>query len=182
MSWALQQRRKDKVLIANFNKGKVYDVSASSAGYTFYSAKFDLTALEAYKEVTRDILLEPIATGAKIVLNNIYFALDSYQLLEESKFELQRTVKLMQDNPTMQVEISAHTDSTGSDEYNFDLSRKRAGSVIAYLTGHGIAKSRLLGKGHGETLPIASNSTEEGRQQNRRVEFQILRVATAAER
>jgi outer membrane protein OmpA-like peptidoglycan-associated protein len=88
----------------------------------------------------------------------------------------------MHERISLQVEISAHTDSTGSHEYNYDLSRKRAGSVVEYLNNHGIEKSRLQAKGFGETIPVAGNATEEGRQQNRRVEFQILRVETTAER
>lgn len=170
----VESNQRDGSYIVILNKGKIYDVSVSSPGYTFYSTKFDLTHLEAYDEVTRDILLEPLKTGVKFVLNNIYFELDSYDLLGDSKYELDRVMKLLTENPNMQVEISAHTDSTASEQYNLTLSMNRAQSVIDYLTARGVEKSRLIARGFGEKFPIASNATEDGRQMNRRVEFKII--------
>jgi outer membrane protein OmpA-like peptidoglycan-associated protein len=158
------------------NQGKVYDVSVSAEGYTFLSTQFDLKQLETYQEYTKDIQLEPIKAGAKIVLNNIYFDVDSDVLMDVSKFELQRAIKLMKENPTMIVEISGHTDATASEEYNLDLSLRRSKSVVKYFVDNGVENGRLSAKGYGESQPIASNSTEEGRGKNRRVEFSILRI------
>ena len=160
------------------NKGKIYDVSVTADGYAFYSTRFDLKDLEAYQEIVRDILLEPIKTGTMLSLN-IYFNFDSDSLIiNTSKYELDRVIKLMNDHPTMIVEIGGHTDNIGSDEYNLDLSIRRAKSVINYLIKHGVKKDRLSAKGYGEKQPILNNNTEEGRSKNRRVEFEILHVDT----
>ncbi len=166
----------DGKYIVILNAGRIYDVSVSAKDYTFLSTQFDLTSLEKYKEYQRDILLEPIKTGSKMILNNIYFEVDSYTLLDKSRYELNRVLKLMKENPSMVVEIDGHTDSTASEEYNFALSLKRATSVTDYLTKNGIENERLTAKGFGESQPIADNESEEGRQINRRVEFNILFV------
>ena len=158
------------------DQGKIYDVSVWSDGFTFYSTRFDLVSVKVFKEIKRDILLEPILSGAKIILENIYFELDSYALLPESKYELQRVEDFMNKNPKIKVEISGHTDSIGSDEYNMDLSRKRAESVMKYISDHGIDPGRLEAKGYGKTRRIDLSETEEGRQKNRRVEFEILKI------
>jgi len=107
---------------------------------------------------------------------SIDFEMDSDSLLDVSKYELQRAIKLMKDNPTMIVEIGGHTDSTASEEYNLDLSLRRAKSVVSYFINNGVKIKRLSAKGYGENQPIASNTTEEGREKNRRVEFSILHV------
>ena len=156
--------------------GERYDVSASAERYTFYSTSFDLTAVEAYQEITRDIFLDPLKAGSQIVLNNIYFEFAKYRLLDESKYELQRVVDLMETNPAMKVEIAGHTDSIASEQYNLNLSQKRAESVVNYLMDHGIALGRMISKGYGESQPVADNGTDEGREANRRVEFKILSV------
>jgi OOP family OmpA-OmpF porin len=74
----------------------------------------------------------------------------------------------------VKIEISAHTDSKGADEYNFELSQKRAENVVSYLISKGIDRSRLTAKGYGETVPVSDNETEEGRAENRRVEMRII--------
>ncbi|MCX6269769.1 MAG: OmpA family protein, partial [Bacteroidetes bacterium] len=81
---------------------------------------------------------------------------------------------LLKEMPRLKVEISSHTDSKGSDQYNQVLSENRAKSVVDYLINAGIDKSRLIYKGYGESQPIATNETDEGRQLNRRTEFKIL--------
>jgi len=88
--------------------------------------------------------------------------------------ELDRLIKLLTDNPGIRIELGSHTDSKGSDAYNMKLSQQRSESVVNYLIGKGIAASRLEAKGYGETVAIASNDTDDGRQQNRRTEFKIL--------
>ena len=93
----------------------------------------------------------------------------------ESYIELNRVVKLLNDNPAIEIEMSAHTDSRGSDEYNFKLSDNRARSVMEYIISKGIDPSRITSHGYGETKPVAGNDTDEGRQLNRRVEFKILK-------
>ena len=89
--------------------------------------------------------------------------------------ELDRVVKLLNENPAIEIEMSAHTDSRGSDEYNFTLSDSRARSVMEYILSKGIATSRITSKGYGETQPVVANDTDENRQLNRRVEFKIIK-------
>ena len=90
-------------------------------------------------------------------------------------FELNRVVQLLTENPVIEIEMSAHTDSRGTDEYNFKLSDNRARSVMEYIISKGIANTRITSHGYGETKPVATNDTDEGRQLNRRVEFKILK-------
>jgi len=154
--------------------GKNYGIAVQRDGYLFHSENFNLPADADYQEVTKDIPLKKIEIGNAIVLKNIFFDFDKATLRPESFNELDRLVQLLTENPNIKVEISAHTDSKGSDEYNMKLSQKRAESVVNYLIGKGIAPSRLIAKGYGETQPIDTNDTEEGRQNNRRVEFKIV--------
>ncbi len=103
-----------------------------------------------------------------------YFEFDDYNIGEASYPILDRVVDIMLKYPAIRLEIAAHTDNMGSFEYNMDLSQKRSQSMVDYLVNHGIDASRLKGKGYGESRPIATNNTEEGRMTNRRVEFIIL--------
>jgi OmpA-OmpF porin, OOP family len=93
----------------------------------------------------------------------------------ESFLELNRVVKLLEDNPSIVIEMSAHTDSYGSDDYNINLSDNRARSVMEYILSKGIGQPRISSKGYGETKPVAPNDTPENRQLNRRVEFTIVK-------
>lgn len=103
-----------------------------------------------------------------------YFEFDDAQITEASYPILDRVVEIMDRYPTIRLEIAAHTDNMGSFEYNMDLSRQRARSMVDYLVSQGIDEARLEGKGYGESRPIAPNNTEEGRMVNRRVEFILL--------
>lgn len=121
------------------------------------------------------IPLEPV------VIKNIYYEFSKWNLTDSSKAIIDRTLyKLLMDNPRIIVEISSHTDSVSSDEYNMKLSQKRAESVVKYLISKGIEKERLVAKGYGESKPIAPNTNPdgtdnpEGRQKNRRTEFKII--------
>jgi outer membrane protein OmpA-like peptidoglycan-associated protein len=86
-----------------------------------------------------------------------------------------RVVKLLEENPKIEIEMSAHTDSRGSDDYNIKLSDNRARSVMEYILSKGIAPERIRSQGYGETKPVVENDTDENRQLNRRVEFTILK-------
>lgn len=116
-----------------------------------------------------------LQTGATFRLENIFFDFDKADLKPESIPELEKLVGLLEEYPSIRVEIGAHTDSDGSDSYNIDLSKRRAASVVAWLVDEGIESTRLETKGYGETRPIATNETDEGRAQNRRVEFKLVR-------
>ncbi|MFH1005238.1 MAG: OmpA family protein [Bacteroidota bacterium] len=154
--------------------GKNYGIAVKKEGYLFHSENFDIPITAAYQEYVKDIGLKNIAVGSKIVLKNIFFDFDKATLRSESTAELERLIKFLTDIPSMKIEISGHTDSKGADEYNMKLSQSRAQSVVDYVTQHGIDKNRITAKGYGETRPIAGNDTDEGRQLNRRTEFEIL--------
>jgi outer membrane protein OmpA-like peptidoglycan-associated protein/tetratricopeptide (TPR) repeat protein len=153
--------------------GKNYGIAVKANGYLFHSENFDIPTGSADNLVNKTIELKNIAIGSKIALRNIFFDTGKSVLKPESNGELERLVKLMKDVPNLKIEISGHTDNTGSASLNESLSQQRADAVVAYLKSKGIAVNRLTSKGYGSAQPIASNSNEEGRQQNRRTEFEI---------
>jgi outer membrane protein OmpA-like peptidoglycan-associated protein/Tol biopolymer transport system component len=154
--------------------GRNYGIAVKKDGYLFHSENFDIPATAAFQEVTKDVELKNVAVGSKIILKNIFFDFDKATLRPESTNELERLTKLLQDVPTLKIEIGGHTDSKGADDYNKKLSDNRAKAVVTYLIGKGIAADRLTSAGYGEEQPIATNDTDEGRQMNRRTEFKIL--------
>ena len=120
----------------------------------------------------RKTMFEP---GKKtLVLEGVNFAIDSAELTPESGETLDRVVSELKEWPEVRVEIGGHTDWTGEDAYNMDLSHRRSESVRAYLVSKGISASRLEARGYGETRPVASNETAAGRTKNRRVELKKL--------
>ncbi len=124
--------------------------------------------------INEKIELKPMETGREFKLNNILYDFDKATLRPESVVELDRLVIILNEQATIKVEISSHTDFKGSDAYNQKLSQARAKSVTDYLTQKGISKNRLVAKGYGESKPVATNDTEEGMQLNRRTEFKVL--------
>jgi outer membrane protein OmpA-like peptidoglycan-associated protein len=126
--------------------------------------------------VIKNIMMNPIEVGVTVRLKNIYFDFDKTTLKPESFVELDKVVDFLKQNSHVSVEIAGHTDSKGSDDYNLNLSQGRSQSVVDYLASQGIDKSRLQAHGYGETKPIDTNETDEGRANNRRVEFTILKV------
>jgi len=125
--------------------------------------------------LSRDLYLKPIEVGTTVRLNNIFFDFDKTTLKSESFVELDKVVEFLNNNPSVEIEIAGHTDSKGSDDYNLNLSQGRAQAVVDYLIGQGIDSFRLIAKGYGETVPVATNETDEGRAINRRVEFTVLK-------
>ncbi|HYG50553.1 MAG TPA: OmpA family protein [Flavobacteriales bacterium] len=159
--------------LISLNSGKNYGIAVKADGYLFHSENFDIPQASEYNLVDKTIELKNIAVGSKIALRNIFFAFGLATLDPKSNTELDRLVKLMKDVPALKVEISGHTDNIGSESSNQKLSEDRALSVVNYLVGKGIAKDRLTPKGYGSTRPVATNNSDEGRQQNRRTEFEI---------
>lgn len=153
--------------------GKNYGFNAAASGYYAISENMDLTGLQQYTEVTRDLYLVPIEKGQVIRLNNIFFETGKAELKAESFPELDRVVKMMTENPSMKIEIGGHTDNVGSDADNKTLSENRAESVRTYLVNHGVDGSRVTAAGYGEAKPVDTNETDAGRAMNRRVEFTI---------
>ncbi len=154
--------------------GEHYGFSIHKEGYLFYSDNIDATKIDETTTITRDITLKPVEIGSQIVLKNIFFDFNKTELLPESIGELNRLLQLMKDNPRIRVEIAGHTDSIGSDDYNAKLSTARAQAVAAWLVERGIDTARISAKGYGKTKPIATNDTEDGRSQNRRVTFTVV--------
>jgi hypothetical protein len=118
--------------------------------------------------------------GDRYVLEDIYFDFNKSNLREEAKEELNKVVDIMNKYPMITLEFSGHTDSIGSDNYNQKLSEQRVKSVVDYLISQDIDEERLSYVGYGETRPLASNSTDEGRQKNRRIEFRISSIIKSA--
>jgi len=170
----LESNSKTGKYLVSLPSGRNYGITVKSEGYLFHSENFNIPPDALYNEITKDIKLNPVEVGSTIVLRNIFYDFDKYDLRPESKVELENIYSLMMQYPTMVIEISSHTDSYGTDEYNQVLSEKRANSVVEYLANKGINRNRLIAKGYGETLPIAPNDTDEGRQLNRRSEFKII--------
>lgn len=155
--------------------GKNYGFSAKAKDYLYHSENLIIPPATTVQEYTLDMLLHKVKVGSKIILKNIFFDFDKASLRLESTAELDRLTKMLNDIPTLKIEISGHTDNFGSDEYNEKLSGDRAKSVVDYLIDEGIDSNRLSSVGYGESQPIATNETDEGRQLNRRTEFKVLR-------
>jgi len=155
--------------------GLDYALNVSREGYLFYSEHFSLSGYAGQTDpFLMDIPLQPIKQGEKVVLRNIFFEFDSYNLMEESVAELTRLYDFLENNPSLRIRINGHTDSTGDPEYNFRLSERRAEEVVRFLEEKGIDPERMEHKGFGETEPVAGNETEKGRALNRRTEFEII--------
>jgi outer membrane protein OmpA-like peptidoglycan-associated protein len=154
--------------------GRNYGIAVKADGYLFHSENFDIPKKSDFNMVDKEIELKNIAVGSKIALRNIFFATGKSDLNPESNTELARLIRLLTDVPSLKIEISGHTDNTGSEQLNLKLSADRAKVVVDYLIREGVASSRLMSKGYGSSRPVDSNSTTEGRQQNRRTEFEII--------
>ena len=154
-----------------------YGLNVSADGYLFYSENFPFEGdYSEYKPLVKDIPLNLIASGEKIVLYNILFNVNSSELLRPSYVELEKLYRMLSDNPGVRVEIGGHTDDTGSDDLNIRLSEARAKSVVKYLVQKGIEASRLSHRGYGKGQPVQDNSSAEGRRLNRRTEVMITEI------
>ena len=117
-----------------------------------------------------------VVGDAIVILDKVFFRTGKATILKKSYSLLNAVAQTLQDNPQIKlVEVQGHTDSDGKDDYNLDLSNRRAASVMNYLTAYGVDKARLQSKGYGETTPIETNDTDAGKAKNRRVEFKILK-------
>ncbi|HEX8040070.1 MAG TPA: OmpA family protein [Chryseosolibacter sp.] len=155
-------------------RGAEYALFANKPGYLFQSLNFNYSSMKDYEPIVMDIELEKATEGTTAILQNIFFDVDKYDLQPKSVTELEKIIRFLKENPSVKVEISGHTDNSGTPSYNLSLSGKRAESVYDYLVSHGVAADRLFAKGYGATKPIADNSSEEGRQKNRRIEFKLI--------
>lgn len=160
--------------LATITAGKNYGLNISRPGYLFYSENFSLVGHTSSNPFFITALLEPIEVGNKVILKNIFFDTNKYQLEPESKAELQKLIEFLELNPAVRIEISGHTDNVGNDELNQTLSENRAKSVYDFLISGNIDPARMVYKGYGKTQPIAPNDSDENRAKNRRTEFKII--------
>jgi OOP family OmpA-OmpF porin len=151
-----------------------YIMTASAEGFVASTDSVWFNA-EELSPMSKDLFLQPIEVGLTVRLKNIYFDFDKTTLKSESFAELNKVVSFLEQNATVEIEISGHTDSKGSDEYNLNLSQGRSQAVVDYLVTQGIDRVRLTAHGYGEGKPIDTNDTEAGRANNRRVEFTVLK-------
>ncbi|MBK5277713.1 MAG: OmpA family protein [Bacteroidia bacterium] len=175
----------DEVIIAEsgesvyLRKGDRYEVIASSdKGYFFSTTHIIAGEGEPGPDGNHgvSVLMTPIKEGAQLTLNNITFETNLAELNSSSFAELDRVIELMHQNPTVKIEIAAHTDDVGNAGYNLKLSARRAESAISYFNKKGIVNERLEAKGYGKDKPVVPNDSEANRAINRRIELIILKV------
>jgi len=144
---------------------RTYALNISKDGYFFYSS-----TLNEFENYDKENIFElvKIEKGHSVDLNNIYFDTDKWTIKDESLPELNKLIKLLNKNPEIIILIEGHTDNVGLDDYNLELSEKRAKSVEDFLIINGISKSRLSHIGRGSKYPVSDNSSEKGRSLNRR--------------
>ncbi len=160
--------------LVSLPSGKEYALNASKTGYLFFSETFSLVNKESVEPFKKDVPLSPIAVNSKVVLKNIFFETGKYDLKNQSIAEINKLFEFLSNNKTLKIEIGGHTDNVGSSNSNMVLSQNRAKAVFDYLINKGIESERLTYKGYGDTTPIADNSNELGRAENRRTEFKII--------
>jgi outer membrane protein OmpA-like peptidoglycan-associated protein len=154
---------------------KDYALNVSCKGYLFYSQNFSISnGRDIHNPLQLDVPMQPLVVGEKVVLRNIFFDTDLYELKPESTAELNKLVEFLSKNPTMNIEIGGHTDNVGTDAHNLELSRNRAKAVYDFLVAHGVASHRLSSTGYGKSMPVDTNETPEGRANNRRTEFKVI--------
>jgi outer membrane protein OmpA-like peptidoglycan-associated protein len=156
--------------------GGEYALYVNVPGYLFKSLSFDFTQKTKGEGMSLSIPLESVAGGASAneTLNNLFFEYGRYDLADKSLTELNRLSVFMQANPTVNVEISGHTDDKGDAAANQVLSQKRAQAVVSYLTKAGVQPNRIRAVGYGKTRPLVPNTNDENRRLNRRIEWRVL--------
>jgi len=155
--------------------GKNYGFHAEAAGYLSVNENLELVNLTEYGERRKDLLLVPLEIGESIQLKNVFFSQSKAVLMPESYSELDRLVRIMKTNKTLEIELDGHTDVRGDPKANLALSEERVEAVRQYLISKGIAENRIVGKGYGGSKPMVTNDSEENRRLNRRVEFKITK-------
>jgi outer membrane protein OmpA-like peptidoglycan-associated protein/tetratricopeptide (TPR) repeat protein len=155
--------------------GKNYSMNVESPGYTFYTEVFNLERSTEFTEIQKVVYLEKLSAGVKLTLNNINFEFDKAIIIEGSATECLKSIELLNKNPEFKIEIEGHTDNVGDEAYNQKLSEKRASAVKSFMMKKGFPATRIVKVvGYGETKPIDTNDTKEGRAKNRRVELKIV--------
>ncbi|RLD50728.1 MAG: hypothetical protein DRJ05_19270 [Bacteroidetes bacterium] len=154
--------------------GTDYAFNISKKGYLFYSSNLNLKDTATANHLQETFKLTPQKKGEQFILNNIFFDFNSANLKTASRTELIKLLNLLQQNRMLRIRITGHTDNVGETAYNQKLSTERAFAVYSYLIKNGIEVNRLEYKGFGDSRPLSSNETEEGRSTNRRTEAEVL--------
>ena len=157
-------------------EGKDYTFTVNRKGYLFYSSAYALSGAAPDSTYIKNIALEPIKLASSFVFTQVLFDNNSFALLPASLPELNKLVQILEENPSMHIQISGYTDNVGKQADNLVLSTNRAKSIVNYLSGKGIATERLSYKGFGSDNPIATNETAAGRALNRRTSFTITKL------
>ncbi|WP_421939880.1 OmpA family protein [Pedobacter sp.] len=165
----------------NLSKDSEYNVKAEKTAFRVDIENLATIGLTASEVLTQDLHLTPIELYKGVRLENIYYDFDKWDIRPDAAVELDKLVKILQDNPTIWIELGSHTDSRGKDSYNLTLSQKRAESAVAYLIAKGIDRNRLEARGYGETVPLNKckndvECTDAEHQLNRRTEFKITKM------
>jgi outer membrane protein OmpA-like peptidoglycan-associated protein len=156
--------------------GRDYTFTVNRKGYLFYSEQYNLSKKEADSTYQKNITLQSVELHANFVFNNILFKNNSYELPTAAYIELDKLLQVLNENPSIKLEISGHTDNVGNQEDNLLLSTNRAKAIVGYLNSKGIDTKRLTYKGYGATKPIADNSSDAGKAKNRRTEFTVTEL------
>lgn len=152
-------------------------IGAAAGGYVGYRMDEQIRELEEVTAGTGvDVNQTPEGDGILVNFPDVTFAVDSTTISPQMRDTLDGVAQSMIDYPNSLIDVMGHTDSTGSEQYNLDLSRRRAESVANYLVSRGVSRARIETIGYGEQYPIADNSTESGRRENRRVEIRITPI------
>lgn len=170
----------DLIFKKELEKDKTYSVSTNIDGF-MNDSKTISTVGKPFGVIRDTLWVEKVEVGQKFVMENIYYDFDKWDILPESAVELDKLVKVMQDNPGWKVELGSHTDCRGSDPYNLVLSQKRSDSAVSYIVSKGISSDRIIAKGYGETELVNKcddgvTCSEEEHRKNRRTEFKILEM------
>jgi outer membrane protein OmpA-like peptidoglycan-associated protein len=163
--------------------GMDYTVSGTLEGYFAQSADFATVCKTRSDTVYVELDLDKIVVNKPIVLKNIYYDFDKWNIRSDAAIELDKLVKILVDNPTIKVELGSHTDCRGTNEYNEVLSQKRAESAVEYIISKGISSDRITAKGYGESIPVNKcvdgvSCTEDEYQMDRRTEFKVTGFIT----
>ncbi len=162
-------------------QGHEYGVFISKGGYLFEDLTFRAKSNSLLQPDTIDIYLKPIKEGVSMILENVYFSFNEFSLDKRSLSELDQIYTFLIENPSLDVRIEGYTDNIGSEDYNKELSAKRALSVYTYLNKKGIDKDRLSYIGYGSSQPIDSNESASGREKNRRIEFRVIKTESSSQ-
>lgn len=173
--FAQGRTQKDGAFLICMPVENTFRLQIEKAGYVFHSEQFQPQSGTMLQPHILEVDLFPLENGASVILKNVLYKTNSYQLEAVSFPELQKVIDLMKSDAKIHAVIKGHTDNVGNPAYNLELSQKRAQSVVDYLVKNGISADRLTAKGMGETTPLVPNSTDENRQTNRRTEFVIER-------